>query len=738
MSIIYNKDSQTFSIHTKETTYQMQISPYGHLLHLYYGQRIQGQALELLDYRDRGFSGNPYEADRDRTYSLDYLPQEYPTFGTGDYRQNCLSVRYSDGSRDTCLKYEGHHIYPGKYRLTGLPALYSDDNENQKNDECQPIETLEIVMQDKQRQLEVILLYGVFPKDDVITRSVRIVNQSAMTIKLERALSMCQDYLYGTYDMITFHGRHCMERQYQRQTIRHGHQGIRSLRGASSHQYNPFVMIATPEATEDFGHCYGFSFAYSGNFFVDAELGQYQSTRLVMGIEPEGFSYPVASQMSFDCPEVIMIFSAKGFHHLSHHFHDSLRHHMCRGPYKTTQRPILINNWEGTYFDFDGKKLLGIAQKASEAGIELFVLDDGWFGQRDDDFSSLGDWTVNEEKLGMSLMQLIEQVNQLNMKFGLWFEPEMVNEASELYLKHPEWALTIPSRQPIRSRHQLVLNLANADVVDYLFDALYRILSTHPIDYIKWDFNRSLSDVFDSQLDSESQGTIYHNYCLGLYRLLERIIEAFPKLLIESCSGGGGRFDAGMLHYSPQIWTSDNTDAIDRLFIQEGTSYGYPISAVGSHISVVPNHQTGRIVPLETRKVLAMSGSFGYELDLEHMDELEFAQLSRQISEYKRYWPLIHQGRYYRLVHAHEEKELVAWMYVDKVQCEALVNIVFLLNHGNPTPRYIKLKGLSPHRNYWVSHLEQVISGDVLMYGGIKLPILEGDFQSLQIEIKNI
>lgn len=728
MAIRFDEENKCFILETEESSYQMQVSPLGHLLHLYYGRKVADVVKQRIEYRDRGFSGNPYEAGRDRTYSLDYLPLEYSSRGMGDYRTTSLDIRYSDGSRDSMLTYKSHEIFKGKYRLTSLPSLYEAEEDDQS------IETLAIRMEDSQRRLEVILLYGVFPKEEVITRSVRIINHADTSLVLEKALTVCLDFMGEEFDLISFYGRHCMERQFQRNRIRHGQQSITSSRGASSHQYNPFAILADLRTTEDFGDCYGFHLAYSGNFLAQVELDQYDTIRYLMGIGTDGFAYPIGAKQSFETPEVIMSYSKGGLSGLSHQLHYILKTNMMRGAYQHQRRPLLINNWEGTYFAFDGNKLLDIARRASNVGIEMFVLDDGWFGKRDDDFSGLGDWQVNEEKLGMSFESLIAEMKKLGLKFGLWFEPEMINEDSNLYQLHPEWVLKIPERNPIRSRHQLVLNLANEEVVEYLYHSLSHILVNYDIDYIKWDFNRSLENVYSMKHSTQEQGKVSHDYILGLYRLLEQLHQNFPKLLVETCSGGGGRFDAGMLHYSSQIWLSDNTDAIDRLAIQEGSSYGYPISAMGSHISVVPNHQTGRSVPMETRKVVALSGSFGYELDLAVMEESEYKQIREQIDLFVKYYDIIQYGKYYRLVNKHQEKDYVAWMFVREDRNEALVNIVFLQSHGNPLTKYLRLKGLDPDKQYRFDNGTR-LSGAQLMYAGIALPNLIGDYQSMQIHI---
>lgn len=727
MAINYNKKNKLFTLETETSSYQMKVSEYGHLLHLYYGARCSQDTSHLLDLFDRGFSGNPNDADKDRTYSLDYLPQEYPTLGTGDYRINGMIIGYPDGTNETELKFKDYKITEGKYSLPGLPSLYDNENE---------VSTLEIRMTDDFRMIEITLIYGVFYNENIITRAVKIVNQSEQTCYIHKVMSTTLDWVYGEYDWISLYGRHAMDRIPQRNALKHGIQGIRSSRGMSSHQYNPFVILADTETTEDYGDCYGFSFAYSGNFIAEIERSQYDGTRFTMGISPEGFNYELACGQVFHTPEVIMSHSIKGLTKLSHQYHHILRNNMCRGSYKYGSRPVLINNWEGTYFDFDGDKLYKLAKEASQQGIDLFVLDDGWFGKRDDDFSGLGDWSINEEKLGGPLNEFIDRLNKLGMGFGLWFEPEMISEDSDLYREHPDWALKIPGKNPIRSRYQLVLDFSRKEVVDHIYENIKDILDHHDINYIKWDFNRCLTDVYSVNA-GKNQGAVSHKYVLGLYDILERINKRYPDLLIESCSGGGGRFDAGMLHYSSQIWGSDNTDAIDRTIIQEGTTYGYPVSSIGAHVSVTPNHQTGRTTPLETRAVVAMSGSFGYELDINNMSELDKEKVKKQVETYKKHQNLIYEGLYYRLSTSMVAKPYAAWMFVSEDMEEALLNVVVLEAHGNPVTNYVKLKGLKPDKTYMEMDTKAVYTGELLMNAGIKIPVSE-QYNSKQLFFKAI
>ena len=724
MGIVYSKSDRTFTIQTKNTTYQMQVDPYGFLLHLYYGKKTDGSCMDyLLTYYDRGFSGNPFDAGDDRTYSMDALPQEYPSYGTGDYRSTALIVENADGSTACDLRYRSHHIFNGKYKIPGLPAVYADETESQ---------TLEIVMEDAVTGVEVTLQYGVLPDYDVITRSEKIVYRSEGKICIRKAQSACLDFVQGKYDLLTFYGRHAMERTMQREPVTHGSHVIGSVRGTSSHQYNPMMILADENTTDQYGNCYAMSFVYSGNFKGETLKDQFGQTRALMGLQDEMFSYPLAEGETFYTPEVLLTFSGSGMNLLSQNLHRCIRQHICRGKYKESVRPILVNSWEASYFDFDGDTLYELAKEAKYAGIDMLVLDDGWFGKRDDDNSGLGDWFVNEKKLGGTLGDLIKKINDLGVKFGIWVEPEMISEDSDLYREHPDWALTIPGRNPVHARNQLVLDFSRKEVVDHIFDQICKVLDQGNIEYVKWDMNRSLMDVFSR--GTEDQGRVMYDYVLGLYDFLERIVTRYPDLLIEGCSGGGGRFDAGMMYYTPQIWCSDNTDALDRLQIQYGTSFGYPVSAVGSHVSAVPNHQTGRITSLHTRGVVAMAGTFGYELNLGKLSEEEKQEIRLQVEEYRKFALLIQTGLYYRLSDPARE-EYAAWAFVSEDQKEVLLNVVLQEIHGNMTVNYVKLQGLKCSAIYRDTETGKIYNGAALMEAGIPMPVEMGEFKAYQMHL---
>ena len=723
MAIIVDEKKGLFQLITDNTEYQMKADKYGVLKHLWYGEKTGCDMEYLQSYPDVGFSGNIYDAGNDRTYSLDTLPLEYACDGVGDYRVTGAAAVHSDGSCALDLRYKSYRISKGKYSIKGLPAVYADVSES---------ETLEIVLKDKYSDIEVTLRYGVLPKLDIITRCASVANNTNEPVILTKAASLCLDIPHGEWEWVHFHGRHAMERLTERMPLCHGIQESSSKRGTSSHHQNPTVLLCSPDCTETSGSCIGAALMYSGSFQTKIQLDQMEQVRLVMGINPELFRWELKPSEVFDTPEVIMSYSSNGMEKLSHNFHKVIREHVCRGKYKLAERPVLINNWEATYFDFNEEKILKIAEQAASLGVDMLVLDDGWFGKRDDDCSGLGDWFVSEEKLNGGLGKLAEKIKSLGMKFGLWFEPEMVSEDSDLYRSHPDWAIKIPSRNPVRSRYQLVLDMINPEVRDYLFGAISDILKNADISYIKWDMNRSICDWYTSCLSAENQGEMPHRYVLGLYELLERLTTAFPDVLFEGCSGGGGRFDAGMLYYCPQIWCSDDTDAFERTKIQYGTSFFYPVSAVGSHVSAVPNHQTGRITPIETRAVTAMAGSFGYELDLNTLSHDEKQEVKEQIVRFKKDGPLIHNGLYYRLSDSLNDKYAL-WGFVSEDKKEVLVHGVIFRTEPNRTQYLVKLRGLLPDTNYRLAENGEVYKGSALMNGGILLPKSWGDYASIEM-----
>ena len=730
MSIRIDHETGLITLHTLHTSYQMWADGQGVVHHLYYGPAIGGSDLRGLEfYSDCGFSPQPAGMDRQRDYSLDTLCQEYTGSGVGDYRIGCLRLAGPDGGRAADLRFVSAEAVPGKYALPGLPAACAEDG---------ACETLRLKLRDAVHGLTVTLLYGVFAQADVITRAALLENEGSGPIRLDKAASACLDLPFGPWELIHFHGRHCMERQPERVPLSHNIQTLRSARGASSHQHNPFAILAAPHTTEEAGECLGAMLVWSGNFKIECEVSQMQSTRLVAGVSDDDFSWTLEPGGQFAAPEVLFCYSDQGLSELSARYHRFLQRHIIRSPWRDKPRPILINNWEATYMDFDAQRILDIARQARELGVEMLVLDDGWFGQRSDDTSGLGDWQVNEAKLGCTLDQLIGQVREMGLLFGLWVEPEMVCANTALYAAHPDWALTIPGRAPSTGRSQLVLDLGRPEVVEYLYGTFHRLLAGHDIAYIKWDMNRNMTDVYSRALPPERQGETAHRYMLGLYDLLGRLTRDFPQVLFEGCAGGGGRFDAGMLYYCPQIWCSDDTDPIHRIKIQYGTSFGYPPCTMGSHVSASPNHQTGRSTLLSTRAVVAMAGTFGYELDLQKLTGDEKEMVRAQIARCKQLQPLLLEGRCERLTNAVADSCFTAWQFTAPDRSRAAVSVVVIDPQANPWPIHIRLRGLDPDALYHESLTERVYTGAALCRAGLTLPIMQGDYPAVQIMIERM
>lgn len=723
MAIEFNSEKKLITLHTADTTYQMMIGRYGHLLHLYYGMRAKGDFDYLLTFYDRGFSGNPYESFYDKTYSMDALPQEFPCFGNGDYRTSAFHLKDSKGVYACDLRYKTYRVVEGKYSIPKLPAVYVDDP--------QDADTLIVTLVDEPTGVEVDLYYGVIYDKNVITRATVVRNCGQEEVYLSKCNSTSVDYLNGEFDIMHFYGRYGMERNLERNPLPVGTTSIGSCRGNSSHQHNPFVILADKKATESRSLCYGYSLLYSGDFRCEVERDQYFQTRLTMGILDEFLDYKLEPGESFYSPEAAMTCGI-GFNSLSWNFHRLVRDNIIRGPHKYEPRPVLINNWEATYFDFDGEKLINIAKQAAELGVEMLVLDDGWFSTRFDDSHGLGDWEVNQEKLGMTIAEISKAVNDLGLKFGLWIEPEMVSEDTKLYKEHPDWTFMVPGRKPTVSRYQLVLDFSRKEVVDHILNAISKVIEENNVQYVKMDMNRSVADVYTATEGWQNRGTIMYKYVLGVYDFLERLLERFPHLLIEGCCGGGGRFDMGMLYYTPQIWVSDNTDAIERIRIQYGTSFAYPVSAQGAHVSASPNHQTGRTCNIVTRGIVAQNGTFGYELDLNTLPEEEKEIVKQQIKDYKKYQELIRFGRYYRLTNPNKQHEYAAWELVKEDQSEVLVSVVTLTNHCNNAVSYVYMRGLDQNAMYVDEATGIEYSGAALTFGGFPLPNVPDEYQAFQ------
>ncbi len=720
MGIRYMKTKKLFRMDTKRTTYLIGLSPEGYVGHVYYGRKLKSEGNSyLLRMDERPFT--PSVLEREKASFLDFFPTEYPAGGVGDYRESCLDVRCESGSIGCELQFEDYRILQGKQGLPGLPASFGQEGE---------VETLELVCRDALLNLQVTLSYSVFADTDIITRSVRVENRGEQHLKLKKVYSACLDMDNRDFEMLTLVGSWARERHIQRGGLRFGKQTVSSVKGESSHQEHPFLALVTPEATQETGEVYAMNFVYSGNFLAQAELTQFGQVRMTMGIHPDQFCWNLRPGESFQAPEAVLTYSAEGLGLMTRNFHDFYRGHLIRSPHQYAKRPVLINNWEATYFDFDSDKLLEIAREAKKAGIEMLVMDDGWFGKRNFDDSSLGDWTVNEEKITSGLPDLVRKVNEIGLQFGIWFEPEMISPDSDLYRAHPDWAIQIAGRTPSQSRTQYVLDLSRKEIVDYAYNCVADILRSAPIAYVKWDMNRQLCDIGSACLGRESQGELMHRYVLGVYEMQERLVTEFPELLLENCSGGGARFDPGMLYYSPQIWCSDDVDAMERLRIQEGTALIYPLSTMGAHVGDCPNHIVGRNTPFDTRAHVAMAGTFGYELDITKIAEEERAKIPAQVEEYHRYQPLMQRGDYYRLASWSDRKPYDCWEVAAKDGSEALVTFVQVLAEPNMHSRAVFLRGLQEDAEYALEGTEEVYGGDELMCCGYLVPSEQGDFVS--------
>ena len=721
MAITYNEQFKIFKLDTANTSYMIGIVDEEQFVgHIYYGAKIRMQDATYL-MRTMENPLVPSINNRERCSFLDTFPMEYPGHGAGDYREGCIRVKTKAGHSVVGLQYESYKILDEKPALEGLPSSFAG------NEACQ---TLVLTCKDSILDLEVELLYSVFEKEDIITRSVRVINHSADPIYLTKVYSACVDMDDRDYEWLTLHGSWARERQIERKKLGYGKQSVGSVRGESSHQEHPFIAWMDPDTTQTQGDVYAMHFVYSGNFQAQIEKSQFESIRVTMGINAEDFCWKLKQGQCFTAPEVVLTFSSEGMGNMTRNLHDFYRDHMIRSKYTHMKRPILINNWEATYFDFNTEKLLSIAKRASELGIEMLVMDDGWFGHRNDDSTSLGDWFVNEEKITGGLKYLVDEVNKLGLKFGIWMEPEMISPDSKLYEQHPDWAIAVPGRTATLSRNQYVLDLSRKEVRDYVYDMISNILHSANIEYVKWDMNRQLSDMGSYELPADRQGELYHRYVLGVYELQERLITEFPDLLLENCSGGGARFDPGMLYYSPQIWCSDDTDAVERLKIQEGTALMYPLSAMGAHISVCPNHTVGRNTPFETRGNVALAGTFGYELDITKIPQEDQEMIPQQVQMYHKYNDLVREGDYYRIASYRENHEFDCYLVAAKDKKEALVTFVQVIGRPNYHSRCIRLQGLDPAMNYRMEGTDQVYGGDLLMNAGLQVENLWGDAQS--------
>lgn len=717
MAIKFNEKNKIFKLDTDNTTYMIGITPEGYVGHVYYGEKIESDdAYYLLRTEEAPFT--PSVNKREKSAFLDFFPMELSCGGVGDYRESCLNVRNEDGRMGCEFFYDSYTIIKGKPKLQGLPASFGTEEE---------VSTLEITCYDKILDLKVVLSYSAFEKENVITRNVRLENVGKQHLKIEKVYSACLDMDNEDFEVITLHGSWARERHIQRHPVYFGKQNVSSNKGESGHQEHPFMALVTPETTQTTGRVYAMNFVYSGNFIGQVEQTQFGAVRMVMGINQDEFCWNLKAGDVFQAPEVVMVFSGEGLGKMTRSYHDFYRKHMIRSLYRNKKRPILINNWEATYFNFNTEKLLDIAREAKKDGIEMLVMDDGWFGERNSDNCSLGDWVVNEKKITGGLKYLVDEVNKIGLKFGIWFEPEMISPNSNLYREHPDWAIHIEGREATQSRQQYVLDLSNPEVVDYAYNCVAKILHSANIEYVKWDMNRQLSDLGSNYLDKFSQQELFHRYVLGVYEMQERLITEFPNLLLENCSGGGARFDPGMLYYSPQIWCSDDTDAIERLEIQEGTALVYPLSAMGAHVSVCPNHSVGRNTPFETRGNVALAGTFGYELDITKLSEDERKLIPEQTKMYHKYNDLVREGDYYRIASYAQNKLYDCYMVVTKDASEALVTFVQVRGVPNSKNRKIKLQGLDEKSSYRLEGTDQVYTGEMLMKGGFFIKDMWGD-----------
>lgn len=706
MPITFDEKRKIFKLDTLDSTYAIGIRE-GYLIHLYYGKKIPDD--NLLDLPFRGYfatiSPKNVHVD-DYKFSLDVQPMEYSCNGSGDYRLAALSIKDSMGRTTTDIRYLDHKIYDGKPKLKGLPATYcNDDSEAQ---------TLEIITIDKFTGAKVTLYYTAFANYSVVTESVKVENTGKETFEIEKVASCCVNFPSMDYNMINLSGVWSRERRVITRHLAHGIQSVASKRGSSSHNHNPFVALVDDKGGEDFGDAFGFNLVYSGNFSADIETDYLDCTRLVMGINPIDFTWVVEPGDEFQSPEVVMVYSDSGMGKMSRTFHDLYNNNLIRGEWKNKKRPLLINSWEGSGFDFDQETLVRYAKEAKKLGIELLVMDDGWFGHRDSDNSSLGDWFVNESKLKGGLTKLIERVNAEGVQFGIWYEPEMISEDSELYKAHPDWCVHVEGREQSPARQQYVIDMTRQDVRDCIFNQMYDVLSKNNIAYLKWDYNRAITEPASVMLDARHSKEFFHRFILGTYELMDRITSAFPHILFESCAGGGGRFDAGMLYYMPQAWASDNTDPIERLTIQFGTTMCYPASSMGAHVSACD--RTG----IETKAAVAMAGTFGYELDPKEMSEEDKEKVKEQVKNYHRYYNVIHFGDLYRIIAPTDDEFKCAWEYVAKDKSEALLTVV-IKNRAPHDFLLIKMKGLDPEKMYRDETDGEIYSGALLMNAGINL-----------------
>ena len=690
----YFEDEKVFYLNTVNSTYVFMINEESHLEHIYYGSHIK-RVKDINDIRlkyefELG-SSTSYSA-KNKGYLLNSTLLEVSNFGKGDYREPTTHIELDSAHRTLDFKYQSHKILKDR-KVSNLPETKKE-------------ETLEIILKDENENIFLKLFYSVFPDEDVIVRSLEISNESSGEIILDKAMSFNLDFMNKDFILSKLDGAWIRERHITDYQLTNGTLRFDSKKGTSSSDHNPFFILKKATTNEDYGDAFGFALVYSGNFEANIEVSPHNLLRINMGVNSFDFRYRLNVNEKFITPEVILSYSNKGLNQLSSNFHDLINEYIINDNHKHKERPILINNWEATYFDFNQKKLLAIAKKAKKLGIELFCLDDGWFGKRNDDFSSLGDWYYNKKKLPRGVKGICDKVNKLGLDFGIWVEPEMVNENSDLFREHPNWSVKIPGRAPSLGRNQLILDLTNPDVRLYLKETLTSLFASANIKYVKWDMNRNFSDVYSAYLKKEDQGKFNHLYVLGLYEILEHLITKFPNILFESCSSGGNRFDIGMLYYMPQTWTSDNTDSFERLLIQEGTSLLYPLSSISNHVSGDRSHQVMRHTPLETRFNVACFGVLGYELDLSAITPFEEKVIVEQIKFYKEYRDLFQYGTFKRLQSVYDTNYTI-WMVISRDKKQAILGFFQKLAKPNPGFDTIKISDLNDEMMYTIKSRTQ-------------------------------
>lgn len=715
MSIHVNEEHKLFHLQTAKTSYIFKILENGNAGQLYYGPQIPVKKdYPNLASREERDCTNTLTVDQS-DFQLELIKQEYAGLGKGDYRYPAYQITYPNGSRTSEFEYTGYEVADGKERLKNMPSAFDDQGDDSQ--------TLTVTFKDELANLVLQLHYTVFEKEDVIVRSATFINRGQEAVTLDRALSLQLDLPDHDYDMLQFSGSWARERHLIRTPLRSGIQSIGSLRVASSHQQNPFFALARPHTDNHQGAAFGFNFIYSGNFIDSVEVDQFDTTRVLVGINPDDFGWNLTNGESFQTPEAVMTYTSDGLNRMSQQLGAFYQDHLINQHFAHQDRPILINNWEATFMDFNEAKLMKIVEQADKLGIEMFVLDDGWFGHRDDDKSSLGDWFVDQKKFSNGISGFADRVHDQGMKFGLWFEPEMISVDSKLYEKHPDWMIATPGRQGTPARNQYVLDMTRQEVVDYLFEHMSAIIKQTKLDYIKWDMNRNITEMYGAKLPADQQLEFPHRYILGVYQLYARLTEAFPKVLFESCASGGGRFDLGMMYYAPQAWCSDDTDAVERIKIQDGTSYGYTQNMWGAHVSAVPNDQVGRLTSLDTRAAVAYFGDFGYELDITKMAADELATIKKQVAFYKQYRHLFQFGKFYRLDNPDTNNDNVyGWQVVNEDRSEAILARFQILNGANPAYIRVYFAGLDPEVTYTVNDGQERFSGAELMNAGYFVP----------------